>query len=648
MEVARNRWKVNWTVAAAVLAVAVLVSGSGLSAQVLDDENRLDVVLSDGTSVVLYGETGRTPGVRTNEYHYLPVNLRLSTTPDGTPEFLFVKYVTEERVEEGGVAGGLVHFLMEWGLTLEQETELRTKLEDEYNGAELMGAVKLLPEDESGSFQIVSATMSDQEMTPSLVTSGKAPLIPGGKVASAARLNEHGAQLLATTLDETASIADVSIVLNFNYSTQCPAARGRIIYDWSKYEEHYDSLEANYERKVSGRRKTKFLGITLWSSPTYQYSYDEMREQYDFLRENEIVTIEFDEFVADERVAAIREAFFQYFLNQFSEPVRDEVPPPVSDQEKEKTPNIRYGTKYTYKQTFLQRSFKKKRQVVELNYRMAIKWPFQLVGNLASWYDGVRDNERCVASVNLNDPFYQHRDIRFILDLDAEDMFGDIVNYVTVNVKKKRNPPDRNYENHLTFNRDTVASGGISQALTYARGSDTNADVYEYKSQWSLRGGRRWPENPAWAKGEWEGVTLAAPVKPRTIEVEATLQDLIDNNITRVTAQIHYEQFGEELEDNIHVSPARGEPLVAKKIYIDKNMRGYVYRLIFNHTDEGKLVTPWSALIADDYIYASIPDNLLDTTSPVFSGAKAAAETLIDSATDRVLDEFRAILTGGN
>ena len=71
----------------------------------------------------------------TGEYYYLPANLRLSKRTDSTPEFLFLKYTTEETVEAGGVQGALMHFLMEWGLTADQEKELQAKLTVKIQGS---------------------------------------------------------------------------------------------------------------------------------------------------------------------------------------------------------------------------------------------------------------------------------------------------------------------------------------------------------------------------------------------------------------------------------------------------------------------------------------------------------------------------------
>ena len=617
-----------------------------VQAQVLDYENKRTITLSDGTAVTLFGQATKEQGGKTGKYYYLPTNLRLATREDGTPQFLFLKYTTEERADQGGVNGALVHFLMEWGLTPEQEQELKNRLEDENEGAKLMGAVDMMPEGETGSFEIVSATLSDQGMTPAMVQSGKAPIMPGAAAAVAARLDKNAAQLLSASFEESRSITDVSIALNFAYQTLTPAARGRVVFDWSRYEEISDTIESEYAKWQSSTQKTKVLGITVFSKPEYSYSYDEMRSHYDFLEEKSVIRLEFDELVADERVATIREAFFQYFLNTFTEPEDpNEAPAQRTSNNQLEMPDTQRGNQYTFKQTFTSRSFKKKQQVFDLNYRMAIRRPHQLVGNLATWYDHVRDNPRCVNTVNLNDPFFQHRDINFILDLDAKEMFDEAINYVTVNVRKKRSQ-GHDFSDRVTINKKFLEEQGITATMTYARGEDRNPDLYEYQAQWSLRGGKVFPEEPAWTKGTWEGVTLGPPVKPRTIEFEADLEELKTKGITRITAQIHYRQFGEEIEENIHLSPARGEPITSRKIFIDQDQRGYAYRLVFNHKEEGKLALDWEPNVSDDYIYATVPENLDvdDKRSPFLQAAKEAGREIANSTKLKVLDRFNKLL----
>ena len=616
-------------------ALAALMASSSL-AVTLDDENRIEVTLNDGTIVPLIGKSGGLGGPATNEYYSLPTNLRLSTKGNEpeTPEFLFLKYTSDEVPEAGGVSGAILHFLVTWGLTGDQEAELRNKLESDFDGATYAGAVPLLPDEESGSYQLISATLSDGEMVSNVITSGKAPLIPGGKAAAAAKMDKNAAQIFAATLEETTSITDLSIAFNFKYTTLMPAVHGRVIFDWSRYQSHYEELKAEYEHKTSG----------FWWWKKHKYSYNEMRSCFDYLTEKEVIRMEYQEVLSDERIAVIRDAFFQFFLNSFAQADNNVPPIAPTEKEKAKSPNIKHGRKYEFSQTFLERSFQRKKQVFDLNARLAVNWPIQLVGNVASWYDAVKDNPKCVGTVNLSDPFFQHRQIICVVDLDAEEMFDDIINYATINLKKARNYHD--FQDHITIDRNTIKNQGVVYSTTYSRGDDTNPDRYQYQVQWSLRSGEKWPANPKWNVGEWEGVTIAIPIVPRTIELEADIDELEQARISRVTAQVLYSRFGKVREENIQLRVASKEGLVTGKIFMDNDYHGYVYRLIFNHKDHGKLSTDWETQFSDDYIYASIPLEWADTTSTIFTKAVELAEDYAGAQIDTVLTKFEKIRGG--
>jgi len=634
------------------VAAAFLLAGTLLarpaSAVVLDDDNVIKLSLKDGTYLQCYGVATATQGEKSHTYYYLPANLHLSKRADGVPEFLFLKFTTEARADQGGISGGLLHFLMEWGLTPDQDAEAQKLLKEKDPKGVLLGAAPVDVPADGASFQIISGTLSDEKMAGKLVTSGKAPLVEGGKAAAATRLSPEGAQLLAATFEKSRSITDLSVQCNYQYQTLTPAAKGTITFNWSRLQTAYDSLKAEYTHKQVGTTKTggSFLFFD-WSSynPEYSNSYDEMHKQYEFLVEKQVVDIHFDELVADERVAKIREAFFQYFLNSMTEPAPQQAAQAPSDDEKQQTPDIKQGARYVYKKVSFTSAFQQKSKVISLNYRIAIKHDLPLVGNMADWYNGVRDNPQCVSAVNLNDPFFQHRDINFIMDLDAKDMFEQECNYVTVNVRKLRDSGNP-FQDHITIDSKYVKEKGINATVTYARGDDKNSDLYEYQAQWSFRGGRIYPPNPAWEKGSWEGVTLAAPISPRTIEVEGDLDAMKASDITRVTVQIHYPKFGQEMEENFSISPVKNEPLISKKIFMDRDAKGYVYRMIVDHKTEGKMATPWSPKVGDDYIYAAVPKDML--TAPALKAeAKTAALDAATSAKEKVLDKFSELL-GGN
>ncbi len=625
------------------LLLTFLFMGSIVAeAQVLDLQNRLDIVLNDGTAVTLYGKAKTRSNAFTGEYYYLPVNLHLSSRPDGVPEFLFTKYTTEETSDVGGVQGGLMHFLMEWGLSPAQLSELEARVKQKilalaeagnrkYSNIKeptIMGAVEVAPEGEK-SFRIISATLND-DSSAKVVASGKAPVLPGGKAAVAGKLEKYSAQLLASTLEKTSSIADVSIELAFKYEVLMPAVDGIITVDWSKVKEVYESFSSQYSKKES--------------KDNTRYSYAEVQSIYEKAIESKAVNIQIDKTTSgDESVDMIIENFMNVFISSLTDRDMDAPPAPAASSDSgDKKPNTKKGNSYKYNAYKAEKRIQRGREVYRLNYRISVPKYITLTGNLASWYDGVRDNPSCVSSVNLNDPFFQHRRINFILDLDAKEMFDEAINYVTIDVRKKRDSGN-DFSDRITIDKKFISEKGITGSLTYARGEDTNADVYQYRTQWSLRGGNVYPQDSPWIQGEWEGITLAPPVKPRTIEIESDLDELKDAKISRITAQVRYMQFGEEKETNIHVSPAKGEPLVEQKIFIDKNTKGYVYRLILNHKEDGKLVLPWEPMINDDYIFTTLPEELQDKESEVYIEAKEEGNQLLTKAKDKVMTKFNQL-----
>ncbi len=632
--------------AVALLIPSRIARGQGAP---LDEDNRREVTLKDNTKVVLFGDApGLGSSAKSTRFHYLPVNLRLATD-NGKPQFLFLKYTTEAEPTNGGIQGGLLHFLMEWGLSAEQQQELQQKLAEQVPGAQVVGAADVSVAGDNGSFKIISATLSSSARTRTLVMSGKAPVLPGSKVAVAADLDQYGAQLLDATFAKARTITDVSIELALTYPTQIPALEGWVHANWTKLAHSYDSLQADYKRTHTSDAHSEscFLWVLCASStvPQYSYSYEELQRQYNYLIEKQIIQFDVAERADDPRLAKVREAFLQFFLDRLAKPVETAAAPAPADTTK--TPDIKQGDAYTYRRVRSKDSQEIKDETFNLKYRLTFNRPITLTGNLATWYDGVRDNPNAVAFVNLNDPRFQHYDVRFRVDFDAPTaLFSSAINYVNVAVRKERDQGNP-FEKSVQIDENYIKDHGVLATFTYGRGEDANPADYEYSVQWSLRGGKRWPLTPMWQHGNaLESVALVPPVTPHKIELEGDLAGLKASDITRVTAQVHYMQFGQEVEENIQLSAAGGEPIVAKTLFMDRDAKGYAYRLVVNHKTEGKLALPWSPKVGDDYIYAVVPAELLAVGS-LKDAAKAAAQTVAVSAAEKVLDRFQSVL-GGN
>ena len=626
---------VSLTLASAPTALAV----------VLDSESRESVKLSDGTMVTLYAKA-KSFGGATNEYYYLPFNLHVpERASDGAPEFLFVEYMTDKDESKGGLSGALMHFLVSWGPTEAHLAELDAKLKQIKPGARVVDAVPLDVDSEPGSFSIVSGIMQDSKLARSQVSSGRAPALPGGKAAAAASLSANGAQLMKAGFEGTGAIADLSIFFDYTYLLRVPGAKGKIIIDWSKIEEKRSSFEAEYSQT--------YRSTGLFSTAT-ERSYDEVRREYERMIEKEMITVEFETYQDGQAPQAVQDAFFQYFVNLATDATQPTaaVPEPSAD-EQQQNPDIRKGRNYKFKQSFRSRSVEKKKQTLTLNANMSIRYPVQVVGNLKTWYDNVaadhpmaEDGDAlscCLQRVYLNDPFFNRNHINLLLDIDAQEIFPDIVNYAGVSIRKERDGGHA-FEDSVTFDKAFLSDNGSKAQLTYAGGEGADKGSYEYKVQWGFRGGQKWPENPQWVSSDMPDVLVAPPIRARVIEAEVDISQLDANDITRATVQVHYPRLGRELEENIQISTASGQGIVSKKIYIDTDAPGYAYRVILNHKRDGKLVLPWQANASDDYVYVMIPDSYLEEGTPERSEAQDLGQALGNTAKEKILDEFEELL----
>jgi hypothetical protein len=655
-----------------ISAILLFCTGiiSQTTAQILDYQNKVEVILKDGLKLIMYGRALSLNTGYSGEYYYLPVNLKLGKKPDGTPEFLFVKYTTEERSDQGGTQGAIMHFLMEWGLNADQEAEAQEKLKSKLKemGGEyasianpkIMGPVDVSSA-ENGSFRVISATLADDKTK--TITSGRAPTLPGAKVAVATKMDKNSAQLMAATLEKNRSIADLSLEMSFKYNVLFPAVEGRIIMDWSRVNSLMEGFTKGFSSNdeiIYKKYKKYFLWWKIdewWAAKKTGkkiITETESRYLYQFLCETKAVDIQIDKTITE---SALADEITQQFMNLFMQSIADSESEPVDAEDaeesdlpagmsKEEYQKMLAGgnvARYSFNSSKFKSKTEKKTEVYNLKLRVALPMYCTLTGNLGSWYDGVKNNKKCVSSVNLNDKFFQHRDINFVIDTKVKEVFEEEVNYVTVNVRKKRSSGN-DFQEQATIDLEYLKKNGAIARITYARGEDKNPDTYEYKYQFSLRGGVLYPENPVWQKGDWQGVALNCPMVPRTIEFEADLEDLKKAGIARATLQVRHMKYGKEVESNIPLTVSKGESLVSKKLFIDQDVPGYAYRLILTHREKGKVALDWETKINDDYVFATIPQKIIDKDAKFWDNLVKVTGIIAEPNSDGTVKQGNTIL----
>ncbi|MBU4054959.1 MAG: hypothetical protein KKA41_11375, partial [Proteobacteria bacterium] len=193
----------------------------------------VDVKLADGSTVRCFPTATTDPEKPGKNYYYLPTNPHVSKFPDGMPKFSMIRFVSDKAKEAGGAEGAVLHFLVEYGLDQAQQQETAKLLQKQVKDAVLKGAVPLEVGAEGNSFNVISAVLGDKNFAPTLITSGKAPVMEGQQVAVAARLDAYGATLLAKGFEQPTS--QVSVAFDLKYVVKLPAYDVKVTIDYDKF-----------------------------------------------------------------------------------------------------------------------------------------------------------------------------------------------------------------------------------------------------------------------------------------------------------------------------------------------------------------------------------------------------------------------------
>jgi tetratricopeptide (TPR) repeat protein len=211
--------------------VFMLAAGLFLAAEVA-----LDEVVQAGR-FVLYRDHADA-----HKYYYVPDAPRLAMKRDGTPEFTFIKYTKTD----GATKGGIVHFLVTWGMTEGELSSAESALRLKDPEAKIAGPVPF----KEGTFKVVSATAGEGGIfSRRIVGEGKAPIMPGQKAAVSIALTEEGASLLWESFKNPTS--DISVMFDLRFTGVTPAFQAKLKVNWDKvYTQHDIKLHAEGTIKV--------------------------------------------------------------------------------------------------------------------------------------------------------------------------------------------------------------------------------------------------------------------------------------------------------------------------------------------------------------------------------------------------------------
>ena len=161
-----------------------------IHAQLLLENSKQTLVLKNGVKLNCY--KSHSTNVNTNDsYYYLPTNIHFSITKTGDKSYSLIVYKDNNRE----IKGGIMHWLVTWGLTNKQKEEAQLLLKSKVGGkAKLMGAVLSEKDNSKQDFEIRGTNELSKVLNRSMVNRGNVPLIPNSKIAIAFKFSKEDAQ----------------------------------------------------------------------------------------------------------------------------------------------------------------------------------------------------------------------------------------------------------------------------------------------------------------------------------------------------------------------------------------------------------------------------------------------------------------------
>jgi hypothetical protein len=461
-------------------------------------------------------------------YYYVPQFPRLATKADGSFEILCLKYVGTD----GATSGGLFHALVEYTLPPELVTDLEKKLKAQVPNARIVGPVPLMQAVENGaegmgSFRVVSALLSGTEkdrFQEKVVTSGRAPLMPGSKAVVAALLTKEGATLLWDSL--TGPTSDVSVSIHATYEAAVKAYNARVTAEVETVYQHFSRI-ANTQKDFTRRQ---------------------LRKVVDDLQREQVLKVE----VVDRSVGlglkpSEMEGVLQVVTDKLVELMFDHQTGWAADPQRETAVEANqilgrqdrgwfsstFGgsedTKYYTDDQFVLKDRKDVRHNVftmNLAKSSTIKVPVDTAGNLGGLYGALKNDPRYFRIVDLaRDADLELRTVRFQVDGACADAFQDTLNFVAVNFRKVQ-PDQPAFTDTVQFDAGDVKAGTTTKPIVFPRLGAAGPEWtgYEYQVRWSLRDGATLSDpkkEGAWIKSADAAVALVPPFEKRSVEIDS-------------------------------------------------------------------------------------------------------------------------------
>jgi len=608
-----------------ILTVLAFTSISFINGQTLAYSSKLDIELpSLRENITVYAGAISNSDNYTNDYYYLPANLRVAKNDNQEPQFIFGNYQTDDNSYQSGI----LHFLVEWGLTKTQEIELQNEIRRKTgnNQAIVKGVASSINPDANfkQKYTITSAMLSQQGIIDStqIFLKGNTVGIGGGQRASiATSLSNVQSEMLWTQIEKKTAVADLSLAYNYHFDIQYKALDVNITFNYARL----DSLVRHVrdDKTVSMRNDVDlfFLGFIPFGrsqekiDKVVRFNTDSLIQ---ILKTTKVVDINISNdgvTAEDKKIAAdLTTQFVELFLQNIGS-----VVDVVTSTDSLQTPEVGYeklddNVSWEFDSKLYHKKVQQGEEVYNLNLRSTITDENSTPAvNLSEWMEDIRKEtgSKYIFTEILNDPNFKTKHINVeipsiyspLFTADKSNSNQKYFNLSLEVVLEKERENDTNFKHTEQFNSDLNINEGLTRTISYSTANSQEPYKFRYKPIWTYAYYNRgvivkegeWQEND----GEQFKITVAPDLHHQTISFDidaATKIDLKDSlKVTNVVLELAYINNDVRQVRRLNFPPSSGSVSTAD-IFLDPNSTGIMSRIIISRRYKGKLATEWQSI----------------------------------------------------
>ena len=506
-----------------------------------------------------------------NQYKYLPNTGGLSFK-SGAPEFSFLQYAFENESSQAGnssiakaLGGGLLHFLVEYYTPQKDIDRAERRLQKmfENDTIKLIGPVDIT----KGQFVLVSSILVNGKASKELIGTGRAPVFQNSKVAFSFMMDPQKSQILMESFKM--KTPDISIMFDLEFQGLTSAYNGKITVDW---------------KMVQNSSYSNTSASAIFFSSTTEKTILELAQTG---------AIKMESYGNDSLGGNMLDAAYDKLLKMMYEPVQ---PDSINEKDSRSWVQKTFGNSGLTGSLIGGSNVYRKRKVktsgkttVEINSRQFVNRHQFVTFNIGDLYKKYGKDNRVFRKAALDEDLFKQREIFVNIDGDMKSEFDQMVNSVSVSIKKEHKNGDE------TIREVFINSANLDEyegplKMIYLNKEDKDKEKwleYDYAINWQFKKDGDYQTD--WQKSSAPIINLYAPYKLHQIDIMGDLQSLKDQNIMAVVVQIEYPFFGKTKKDKLLIKPFNDDNELVMNAIMPSDVDEVSYSLTWVYKDGKKV-----------------------------------------------------------